>query len=520
MELIIKESQNIGLSINKDIYFNITKYEYLKSINTKEKMFEWLIYNDTMFSSLYRLSKEELNVIYLYVTNKISFKISFNILKNRLCNINIINYTMLLNRINNYSKKYNSLSSKTITKITIVCNKQNLLKILSLDLNKKNITLENDDITFKDFYDLLTGIDLKKYDDLGVKIKIVESSKPITLSRLYNIVSITKAVAEKIDGMNLSNFEKIIYIYDIVKEKIYKKDKNNSWVCRDIDDVILGDYIVCMGYTRRINVQSSFHNIESIMLCSKKENHAINLIYIKDEKYNIDGFLTFDATNDSRKNEEDKDYLNNYNYFGNNVGSTNKKMSIEELQEINVPLDELSKKFKNYNTDDELKYINVIEELFRMSGNNNHEELVNKIIFYDHLSSKEKRELQKEYKELINKLFNTSIDMSTFIRALYNTRRIEYYIDMIPEINIDNIRDSSVNWKMFHTNEELGEDKIKRFLFRLGANLYLDEKEEKLISSSLKDNPSTERDILNMRLVKVLKRSLNIKSDNNPNVHS
>ena len=282
MELIIKESQNIGLSINKDIYFNITKYEYLKSINTKEKMFEWLIYNDTMFSSLYRFSKEELNVIYLYVTNKISF----DILKNRLCNINTINYTMLLNRINNYSKKYNSLINKTITKITIVCNKQNLLKILSLDLNKKNITLENDDITFKDFYDLLTGIDLKKYDDLGVKIKIVESSKPITLSRLYNIVSITKAVAEKIDGMNLSNFEKIIYIYDIVKEKIYKKDKNNSWVCRDIDDVILGDFIVCTGYSRRINVQSSFHNIESIMLCSKQENHAINLIYIKDEKYN------------------------------------------------------------------------------------------------------------------------------------------------------------------------------------------------------------------------------------------
>lgn len=505
MELIIKESQNIGLSINKDIYFNITKYEYLKSINTKEKMFEWLIYNDTIFSSLYGFSKEELNVIYLYVTNKISF----NILKNRLCSINTINYTMLLNRINNYSKKYNSLSSETITKIIIVCNKQNLLKILSLNLNIKNIILENSDITFKDFYHLLTGIDLKKYDNLGVKIKIVESSKPMTLSRLYNIVSITNAIAEKIDGMNLSNLEKIIYIYDIVKEKIYKKDRENSCVCRDIDDVLLGDYIVCMGYARRMNVQSSFHNIDSTMICSEKDNHAINLIYVKDEKYNIDGFLTFDATNDSRENEDDNDYLNNYNCFGENVSNTLKKISIEELREINVPLGELSKKIKFFDSDDKLMYINAIEELFRMSGNDNCEELASNILVYDLLSHQEKVKLEKEYKKLVDKLFNTSIDMSTFIRALYNTRRIEYYIGMIPEIDIDKIKDASVNWKMHHTSEEIGEDNIKRFLFRLGACIYLENNTESLISSSLKDNPTIERDILNMRLVKVLKRILN-----------
>lgn len=505
MQLVISECKTEGLFINETINFMVSDYESLKNINTKEDIIKWLIYNDKMFSA-FILSKEKLDVIYSYVTGDIQL----DELKKQLCGISNYTFIMLLNRINSYYKKGKALINQEITDIVIICNKQNLLKVLSMNLTGKNITLESNNITFKDFYNLLTGIDLKKYDDLGIKINIKESSKSMTLSRLYSIVLIVKSLADKINNMNLSNLEKIIYVYDIVKERIYKENPDDLDNARDIDSVLLGENIVCVGYARLINVLSSFLNINSVMLISKKEKHAINLIYIKDEKYNIDGFLTFDATVDSRTDITDKNYIRSYMRFANTTTSAIKRLKIDELQEINISIKELSQKIAD-SYEEKQMYLEAIQQLFRMSGKENYKELLNNIISYDLLTTEEKEVLKREYESLINKLFNTSIDMNTFIKALYNTRRIEYYIGMIPEINISDIDYSSLNWKW--VTGEFEKDDEAKILFQAVGHDYLDKNRENLISSSLKDNPSTERDILNMRLVKVLKKELQRKSN-------
>ncbi len=507
MELVIEESENERLFFNEGINLSISNYSKLRDIKNIEDIFKYLIFHDEMFT-LFNIDEEHLNTIYLYVINKISHKK----LKKKFEKDSLLIFTMIDNQVNNYHNKYNRILNQNITDTKIRCNKHNLLKVLSLHLS--NITIESDNITFNDYYNLLSRINLKKYDDKDIKIKIKESSSPMTLSKLYSIVNITKESSDKIKGMNLSNLEKVLYVYDIVKRRIYNENNGDCRSSRDIDKVILGNNIVCVGYANLMSTILSFFDINATMIISEKESHAICLAYIKDDKYNIDGFLTFDATNDSRIDEKDKEYIHRYNYFAFSLSHVFNSFPIENIEEINIPLKELAVKINNPENEDRYRLLSTIEELFIMTGNENSDDVVSNLISYDLATKKEKIELEKEYKCLMNKLFMTHINMDTFIKALYNTRRIEYYIGVIPEINKEEIRETTINWKISLVKDERkDDDKFMKVLYHVGAFGYLQDNEERLISSSLKDNPSTERDIYNMRLVKVLKKELQRKSN-------
>ena len=115
------------------------------------------------------------------------------------------------------------------------------------------------------------------------------------------------------DGIALSNFEKFMLAYDYVTELAYNEGEDiyhketSHWV-----PVLEGDKIVCSGYAsllaalcNRIFPENEVKVLQqSLNVYYKSTNefrggHSNNVIFIKDEKYNINGLFYVDACWDS-----------------------------------------------------------------------------------------------------------------------------------------------------------------------------------------------------------------------------
>ena len=263
-----------------------------------------------------------------------------------------------------------------------------------------------------------------------------------TIYKIYDYV-------KEIKSLNLSPLEEIMYAYDIVKNRIYiKEGKNeNSNISRDLSKALLGDKIVCVGYSNIFEciLTALGYNSMRYTLMNRKEKvgHAINLDYVKDDKYKIDGLYYFDPTCDSRKEtDNDINYLYRYNTFLNTrneyFGKINKDLKddtldfstfkskfIEELK--NKPLSDIAfNKFKSINRVSELvgdkKVFNMDKRVPAMAN------MIDVSEFYD---IKEVEKITQKY----NKLFNTPISSKTKLRALYNLRKQQFYNDKNKELN-------------------------------------------------------------------------------------
>ena len=132
------------------------------------------------------------------------------------------------------------------------------------------------------------------------------------------------SIAEKIknltsDGKPLSNFEKFMVAYEYVTQYIYNEggdvlhNETSHWV-----PVIEGDKIVCGGYaslldalcnrvfnTDEVKVMKQSCDIYENETNKYKAGHANNLVYIKDEKYGVDGIFYCDPCWDSKDEKRD-----------------------------------------------------------------------------------------------------------------------------------------------------------------------------------------------------------------------
>lgn len=127
------------------------------------------------------------------------------------------------------------------------------------------------------------------------------------------------SIAEKIkkitnNGEPLSNFEKFMVVYEYVTQYVYNEggdvlhNETSHWV-----PVIEGDKIVCGGYASLLEALCSrVFDAEEVKVmkqsCEIYENetnkykagHANNIVYIKDEKYGVDGIFYCDPCWDSK----------------------------------------------------------------------------------------------------------------------------------------------------------------------------------------------------------------------------
>ena len=162
----------------------------------------------------------------------------------------------------------------------------------------------------------------ERYGDIdNIRFYIEGNTLSIDIDEYRQTIEYIQGIIELVSSHRLSPLEKMLYAYDIVRDRVYKLESGdeNPYKSRDLTQVIVGDRIVCSGFSKilgavltelgiRNKVQLLRNNVEG-------NGHARNVCYIRDDKYGVEGIYYMDATFGSKKSEGDDAYLKNYEYF-------------------------------------------------------------------------------------------------------------------------------------------------------------------------------------------------------------
>lgn len=321
-------------------------------------------------------------------------------------------------------------------------------------------------------------------------------------------------IVKTINKYNLSPLEKIMYAYDLVRDRVYTKESENesNIVSRDLSSVLFGDKIVCAGYVAIFNAVLKNLGI-SVMdyIIARKDNnkkgHIRSLVYVNDKKYNINGIFLFDPTWDSKKYEGDKSYLTSYKFFC----KSKDEFRYFDQEYNNVTLPNYSKNFapkvkKIIETEGLIHIPSDIAKTFNdISILVNNKSLANGIIFNEKIP-KELRNVfasMTDTQELIKSLdkfqvlfFGQTLNPLILLEILYNVRKIQYYED--PErypFDTESIKKAVSGSSMI-------DSKLLHVLFGLPEKLTTEEFDE------WKDKNDIDKNIEGIKLTRTLKSIL------------
>lgn len=282
---------------------------------------------------------------------------------------------------------------------------------------------------------------LKKYDKYKDNIYVSMANNGmeyISLVDCFETMNQVKNIADSILSLNLSPMETIMYTYDLVRNRVYKEEDidDSPTLSRSLNSVMRSDKIVCVGYSNIFSALLYYMNIDCWCINLIDEvnflGHTRNLVYVKDEKYNIDGAYYFDVTWDSKKENENNEFLYRYPFFAKT------RAQMEEYEKGKYKYDECPY-YSN----------NMVEEIKKLLDNENLDkiniEYARSLNFMSRLCDKKTLidrlcliELSPKYnqfdrKDLLDRLsviqnkFNNPISAETFIMLLKNVRKIQYY---------------------------------------------------------------------------------------------
>ena len=303
-------------------------------------------------------------------------------------------------------------------------------------LTKKIVLNEMLDITD---YDKLMSL-MNEYKDVVDKIYVSLSgnSNYVSLITCYKTMTKIKEQAEKIKKLELSPMETIMYVYDQVRNRVYEHENKDEsrFKSRDLSEVMFGDKIVCAGYSNIFTVLLDYIGIKSsrVILVDKNDSrsgHARNVVYVKDDKYDIDGVYYFDPTWDSKGKNETNEFLNRYSYFAKTKkymdDNTSSVLEDKIFSEYSPNMDETIKEIiMEKNCEDLLPYANTLNY---MSSLVTHTRLVNPMTISPlspFFGSFDKEEFLSKF-EMIFPKFNKEIPAETMLKIFNNVRKIEYY---------------------------------------------------------------------------------------------
>ncbi len=321
-------------------------------------------------------------------------------------------------------------------------------------------------------------------------------------------------IVKTINKYNLSPLEKIMYAYDLVRDRVYTKESENesNIVSRDLSSVLFGDKIVCAGYVAIFNAVLKNLGI-SVMdyIIARKDNnkkgHIRSLVYVNDKKYNVNGIFLFDPTWDSKKYEGDKSYLTSYKFFC----KSKDEFRYFDQEYNNVTLPNYSKNFAP-----KVKKIIEIEGLIHIPSDIaktfndisilvNNKSLANGIIFNEKIpkelrnvfaSMTDTQELIKSLDKFQTLFFGQTLNPLILLEILYNVRKIQYYED--PErypFDTESIKKAVSGSSMI-------DSKLLHVLFGLPEKLTTEEFDE------WKDKNDIDKNIEGIKLTRTLKTIL------------
>lgn len=321
-------------------------------------------------------------------------------------------------------------------------------------------------------------------------------------------------IVKTINKYNLSPLEKIMYAYDLVRDRVYTKESENesNIVSRDLSSVLFGDKIVCAGYVAIFNAVLKNLGI-SVMnyIIARKDNnkkgHIRSLVYVNDKKYNVNGIFLFDPTWDSKKYEGDKSYLTSYKFFC----KSKDEFRYFDQEYNNVTLPNYSKNFapkvkKIIETEGLIHIPSDIAKTFNdISILVNNKSLANGIIFNEKIpkelrnvfaSMTDTQELIKSLDKFQALFFGQTLNPLILLEILYNVRKIQYYED--PErypFDTESIKKAVSGSSMI-------DSKLLHVLFGLPEKLTTEEFDE------WKDKNDIDRNIEGIKLTRTLKSIL------------
>lgn len=305
-----------------------------------------------------------------------------------------------------------------------------------LVLSKKIALSEMLDITD---YDKLMEL-MNKYKDIADKIyvSLTGNTNYVSLLDCYKTMSAIKQQADDIKQLGLSPMETIMYVYDQVRNRVYtfENEDESCFKSRDLSEVMFGDKIVCAGYANVFHVLLHYIGIENLVVFLTEKNnprngHARNVIYVRDDKYDIDGVYYFDPTWNSKRKNETNEYLYRYTYFA----KTRKFMDDDkhyDFEDSFCPMYsvDMDKKIKKIIEDE--KYDRLMpysKSLNYMSGLVTHSSLINPmyVIPMSPMYGKfDPNEFLTKFEEVFSK-FNKEIPAETMLKVFNNVRKIEFY---------------------------------------------------------------------------------------------
>lgn len=244
-----------------------------------------------------------------------------------------------------------------------------------------------------------------------------------------------------IESLHLSPLEKLMYVYDIVRDRIYKEEDSGDelFESRDLTRVLLGDKIVCEGYARLMCTLLSKLNIDNMkyrLICNDVEGigHSRVVVYIDDEKYDVHGVYYFDPTADHRT-DETRDFLYRYRFFAKT------KSEIEHLSNglfTDITFGTFGEnyviEFEKTCREKGLTHVDkrVIEEINRISFLIDGKSIIpNPRLLDENLPDVLRRTFDlSEVVKTLNRyveLFNKPLSCEKFMRLLVGVRKLQYY---------------------------------------------------------------------------------------------
>lgn len=145
-------------------------------------------------------------------------------------------------------------------------------------------------------------------DDRIIKIWYEDGITDCSVDEFIIMRKNIDAIKEQIETKNLTNFEKVICLYDIVKKYNYKKSENDySMDGRQLHKIFTTNSILCTGYARIVSEVLNELGIRAgiyKLITNNNELHARNLVHIQDEKYNINCVYSMEPTWESAIKED------------------------------------------------------------------------------------------------------------------------------------------------------------------------------------------------------------------------
>ena len=279
-------------------------------------------------------------------------------------------------------------------------------------------------------------------DTTNLYLDVYGDSKPMAFSDYEATLKVIDDIVKTIEGLSLSPLEEVFFVYDLLKERIYKESgENNLAKSRDLSKILFSDNIVCVGYTKlfnvilgRLGIKAEECDLESLI---DADGHLRSILYIDDKKYDVEGFFYFDSTWDSKKEEDDSSYFYTYRYFGLPKEEMQKYDERKKIVDIRFPMYyqdmvfEFEEKYRASGFDNiSTSMIRSINTMWRLVKG---EPLISPLYYNKKSPFYNKFDIDKDIDELINinEYFRYPIYAETLIDVLLNVRVVEYRLGKI-----------------------------------------------------------------------------------------